>query len=43
MPFNLALECAESCDSSVGIALRYGLDDRGSGVRFPGGGLGIFL
>jgi hypothetical protein len=30
-------------DSSVGIALGYGLDDRGSRVRFPGGGLGIFL
>jgi hypothetical protein len=24
-------------DSSVGIALRYGLDDRGSRVRFPAG------
>jgi hypothetical protein len=23
------------CDSSVGIALVYGLDDRGSRVRFP--------
>jgi hypothetical protein len=33
-----------SRDSSVGIALGYGLDDRGSRVRFPtGGGLGIFL
>jgi hypothetical protein len=31
-----------SHDSSVGIALDYGLDDRGSGVRFPVG-LGIFL
>jgi hypothetical protein len=29
-------------DSSVGIALGYGLDDRGSRVRFPAG-LGIFL
>jgi hypothetical protein len=29
-------------DSSVGIALGYGLDDRGSRVRFPRG-LGIFL
>jgi hypothetical protein len=29
-------------DSSVGIALGYGLDDRGSSVRFPAG-LGIFL
>jgi hypothetical protein len=26
-----------SCDSSVGIALGYGLDDRGSMVRFPAG------
>jgi hypothetical protein len=33
----------KSRDSSVGIALGYGLDDRGSRVRFPGGGLGIFL
>jgi hypothetical protein len=31
-----------SRDSSVGIALGYGLDDRGSSVRFPAG-LGIFL
>jgi hypothetical protein len=27
----------ESHDSSVGIALSYGLDDRGSRVRFPAG------
>jgi hypothetical protein len=27
-----------SRDSSVGIALGYGLDDRGSRVRFPEGG-----
>jgi hypothetical protein len=27
-----------SRDSSVGIALGYGLDDRGSRVRFPAGG-----
>jgi hypothetical protein len=33
----------KSRDSSVGIALSYRLDDRGSRVRFPGGGLGIFL
>jgi hypothetical protein len=32
----------KSRDSSVGIALGYGLDDRGSRVRFPAG-LGIFL
>jgi hypothetical protein len=33
-----------SVHSSVGIALDYELDDRGSRVRFPaGGGLGIFL
>jgi hypothetical protein len=30
------------CDSSVGIALSYGLDYLGSRVRFPAG-LGIFL
>jgi hypothetical protein len=30
-------------DSSVGIALGYGRDDRCSRVRFPGRGLGIFL
>jgi hypothetical protein len=28
---------AESRDSSVGIALGYGLDDQGSRVRFPSG------
>jgi hypothetical protein len=28
-------EVGESRDSSVGIALGYGLDDRGSRVRFP--------
>jgi hypothetical protein len=27
----------KSHDSSVGIALGYGLDDRGSGIRFPAG------
>jgi hypothetical protein len=32
----------KSRDSSVGIALGYGLDDRGSGVQFAAG-LGIFL
>jgi hypothetical protein len=31
----------QSHDSSVGIALSYGLDDRGSRVRFPAGA-GIF-
>jgi hypothetical protein len=30
-------------DSSVGIVLGYRLDDRGSRVRFLGGGLGIIL
>jgi hypothetical protein len=35
-------EMGKSRDSSVGIALGYGLDDRGSRVRFPGE-LGIFL
>jgi hypothetical protein len=39
---NRALQFIESRDSSVGIALGYGLDDRGSRVRFPAG-LGIFL
>jgi hypothetical protein len=33
----------ESQDRSVGRALGHGLGDRGSGVRFSGGGLGIFL
>jgi hypothetical protein len=32
-----------SRDSSAGIALGYGLDDRDSRVRFPVGGVGIFL
>jgi hypothetical protein len=27
----------QSCDGSVGIALGYGLDDRGYRVRFPAG------
>jgi hypothetical protein len=31
------LHLSESRDSSVGIALGYGLDDWGSGVRFPAG------
>jgi hypothetical protein len=31
------LFCPKSRDSSVGIALGYGLDDRGSRVRFPTG------
>jgi hypothetical protein len=30
-------ESVESRDSSVGIALDYGLDDRGSRFRFPAG------
>jgi hypothetical protein len=30
-------DCRKSRDSSVGIALGYGLDDRGSRVRFPAG------
>jgi hypothetical protein len=29
--------CRKSHDSSVGIALGYGLDDRGSRFRFPAG------
>jgi hypothetical protein len=35
-------EYSQNRDSSVGIALGYGLDDRGSRVRFTAG-LGIFL
>jgi hypothetical protein len=31
------LKSRKSRDISVGIALGYGLDDRGSGVRFPAG------
>jgi hypothetical protein len=34
--FNLNNSCV-CCDSSVGIALGYGLDYRGSRVRFPAG------
>jgi hypothetical protein len=29
------IRCNKSRDNSVGIALGYGLDDRGSTVRFP--------
>jgi hypothetical protein len=29
------LEMYKSCDSSVGIALGYGLDNQGSRIRFP--------
>jgi hypothetical protein len=32
----------KSHDISAGIALGYGLGDRGSMVRFPGGGVGNF-
>jgi hypothetical protein len=35
--YNIVYEINVSCDSSVGIALGYGLDDRGSRVRFPAG------
>jgi hypothetical protein len=31
------LSASKSRDSSVGVALGYGLDDRGSRVRFPAG------
>jgi hypothetical protein len=34
----LDIEESESRDSLIGIALYYGLDDRGSRVRFPAGG-----
>jgi hypothetical protein len=40
--FSYETHLVKSRDSSVGIALGYGLDDRGSRVRFPGV-LGIFL
>jgi hypothetical protein len=35
--FSLPSDCRNSRDGSVGIALGYGLDDRGSRVRFPAG------
>jgi hypothetical protein len=35
--FNMKSLMSKSRDSSVGIALGYGLDDRGSRVRFPAG------
>jgi hypothetical protein len=35
--YEMILHLGKSRDSSVGIALGYGLDDRGSGVRFPAG------
>jgi hypothetical protein len=34
---NLILRYWDGSDSSVGIALGYGLNDRGSRVRFPAG------
>jgi hypothetical protein len=34
---NIIFPSMMSRDSSVGIALGYGLDDRGSSVRFPAG------
>jgi hypothetical protein len=34
---SVELHDGRSRDSSVGIALDYGLDDRGSAVRFPAG------
>jgi hypothetical protein len=34
---NLIMLSIKSRDSSVGIALGYGLDDRGSRIRFPAG------
>jgi hypothetical protein len=36
--FDEVLSYLKSHDSSNGIALGYGLDDRGSGIRFPAGG-----
>jgi hypothetical protein len=37
--FNITIPCtrSHSRDSSVGIALVYGLDDRGSRIWFPAG------
>jgi hypothetical protein len=35
--FRKEISCIQSHDSSVGIALGYRLDDRGSRVRFPAG------
>jgi hypothetical protein len=35
--FNVSYSFRKSRDSSVGIALGYGLDDRGSRIRFPMG------
>jgi hypothetical protein len=37
VPVPLAARSEARTDSSVGIALGYGLDDRGSRVRFPAG------
>jgi hypothetical protein len=34
---NVPCEIINSCDSSIGIVLGYGLDKRGSRVRFPVG------
>jgi hypothetical protein len=36
-PISKGFVSVKSRDSSVGIALGYGLDDRGSRVRFPAG------
>jgi hypothetical protein len=38
MNYNLYGLVSKSCDSSVGMVLGYGLDDRGSRVRFLGVG-----
>jgi hypothetical protein len=38
---HLAQDTDRSRDSSVGIALGYGLDDRGSRVRFPAGNFSL--
>jgi hypothetical protein len=37
MMMMMMITTTKSHDSSVGIALDYGLDDRGSRVRFPAG------
>jgi hypothetical protein len=43
LPMRLQLSVIKSRDSSVGIALGYGLDDRGSRVRFLAGARNFFL
>jgi hypothetical protein len=37
LTFTYSVTCSKSLDSSVGIELGYGLEDRDSRVRFPAG------